>query len=250
MDEAKNQTKKRSDIISGLYDRIRDDVGQYNEDLKNARADLKKRDEAELNDEKVYLYFLQMGKCMYSGEKLKLKDLSSYEVDHIVPRCYIKDDSFQNKALVLKEYNQEKSGTLALQKSIRDKMTPFWSFLKDHGLIGKKKFDNLTKAEYTDGDLNGFIARQLTETNQSIKGARELLKSRYADTDVEFVKAGISSVFRMARAEEGYTEFLKSRNLNDFHHAKDAYLAAVIGYFTRKIYPIWGADPEARTLKD
>lgn len=249
-DEAKNQTRKRSDIISGLYNRIRDDVGQYNEDLKNAEQNLKKSDEAKLNDEKVYLYFLQMGKCMYSGEKLNFEDLSSYEVDHIVPRCYIKDDSIQNKALVLKKYNQEKSGTLALQKSIRDKMTPFWSFLKDHGMIGKKKFDNLTKAEYTDGDLNGFIARQLTETNQSIKGARELLKSRYADTDVEFVKAGISSVFRMARAEEGYTEFLKSRNLNDFHHAKDAYLAAVIGYFTRKIYPIWGANSEARILKD
>lgn len=249
-DEAKNQTRKRSDIISGLYDRIRGDVDRYNEDLKNARANLKKSDETKLNDEKVYLYFLQMGKCMYSGERLNFEDLSSYEVDHIVPRCYIKDDSIQNKALVLKQYNQEKAGTLALQKSIRDKMTPFWTFLKDNGMIGRKKFDNLTKAEYSDGDLNGFIARQLTETNQSIKGARELLKSCYADTDVEFVKAGISSVFRMARAEEGYTEFLKSRNLNDFHHAKDAYLAAVIGYFTRKIYPIWGADSEARLLKD
>lgn len=246
---AKKQNKKRSDIIREQYESIRKETDRYNEDLKIATANLKKIEEKRLDQEKVYLYFLQMGKCMYTGERLNFETLSDYEVDHIVPRCYIKDDSIQNKALVLKEYNQEKSGMLVFKKSIRDHMEPFWKFLKDHKLLGRKKYDNLTKSEYTESDLNGFISRQLTETNQSIKGARDLLKCYYTNTDVEFVSAGMSSVFRMSQAEDGYTEFLKCRAVNDFHHAKDAYLAAVIGYFTRKIYPIWGANSEARLLK-
>lgn len=50
--------------------------------------------------------------------------------------------------------------------------------------------------------------------------------------------------------EQGYPEFFKLRDLNDFHHAKDAYLAAAIGYFTRKIYPVWGNDSEICVLKE
>lgn len=248
--DAKKQTKKRLDIIGDLYKEIEKDVKQYNEDFKIASANLKKCENPKLNEEKVYLYFLQMGKCMYSGTRLNFENLSDYEVDHIVPRCYIKDDSLQNKALVLKEYNQEKSGFLVTKKSIRDTMEPFWKFLKDHKSVGNKKYYNLTRSEYTESDFQGFIARQLTETNQSVKGARDLLKSYYTNTDIEFVSAGMSSTFRLAQAEDGYTEFLKCRAVNDLHHAKDAYLAAVIGYFTRKIYPIWGANSEARLLKE
>ena len=129
-------------------------------------------------------------------------------------------------------------------------MSPFCEFIKSKGFIGKKKFLNLTKSEYTENDMTGFINRQLVETNQSMKAVRDLLKSRYSSSDVEFIKAGISSAFRSAHTEAGYVEFFKLRELNDFHHAKDAYLAAAIGYFTRKIYPIWGANSQARQLRD
>ena len=39
---------------------------------------------------------------MYSGETLDPQRLIDYEVDHIIPRSLIKDDSIDNKVLVLK----------------------------------------------------------------------------------------------------------------------------------------------------
>ncbi len=252
-DDKKKVTKTRAEKLKELYEKVRKDTDEYNKGFyeKSVGDNLKTMSDDKLNDDMVYLYMLQMGKSMYSGKSLDLKNLSTTcEIDHIVPRHYIKDDSFENRVLVLKQENQEKSGTLALKKSVRDEMTPFWMFLKSKGFIGKKKFGNLTKSEYTEKDMTGFINRQLVETNQSMKAVRDLLKSRYSSSDVEFIKAGISSAFRSAHTQKGYVEFFKLRELNDFHHAKDAYLAAVIGYFTRKIYPIWGANDQSRILRD
>lgn len=252
-DDKKKTPKKRIEKLKELYENVRKDTDEYNRNFyrKSVDDELKTMSDDKLNDDMVYLYMLQMGKSMYSGKPLDLRNLSTTcEIDHIVPRHYIKDDGIENRVLVLKQENQEKSGTLALKKSVRDEMTPFWAFLKSKGFIAKKKFLNLTKSEYTESDMMGFINRQLVETNQSMKAVRDLLKSRYSSSDVEFVKAGISSAFRSAHTEAGYVEFFKLRELNDFHHAKDAYLAAAIGYFTRKIYPIWGANSQARQLRD
>ena len=57
-------------------------------------------------DERLTLYFMQNGKCLYSGKPIDITQLSNaglYEVDHIIPRSYIEDDSYENKALVLRE---------------------------------------------------------------------------------------------------------------------------------------------------
>lgn len=53
-------------------------------------------------DDKLFLYFTQNGKCMYSGKPLDINNLSSYEIDHIIPRFYITDNSFDNRVLVYK----------------------------------------------------------------------------------------------------------------------------------------------------
>jgi len=247
----KKRTKTRAGIVTELYNAVKTDVAEYNDCLQRVKSEFKRLDEKKLDDEKVYLYLLQFGRSMYSGKTLDINNLSeTCEVDHIVPRHYIKDDSLQNKVLVLKNENQEKSGTLAINKEIRDKMLGFWAFLKANKFIGKKKYENLIRPSYDEKICKGFIDRQLIETSQGLKAVRDLLKERFERCDIELVKAGISSAFRSQLSSEGYYDFFKLRELNDFHHAKDAYLAAVIGYFTRKIYPIWGTDSEARLLKD
>ena len=43
--------------------------------------------------------------------------------------------------------------------------------------------------------------------------------------------------------------FYKIRGLNNFHHAKDAYLTAVLGQFTTYACPFWGNDEENRDIK-
>ncbi len=55
----------------------------------------------------------KMENISYSGKTLNLDNLSQYEVDHIIPRsAYIKDDSIDNKALVLKRRKSKGNQTL------------------------------------------------------------------------------------------------------------------------------------------
>ena len=217
------------------------------EQLKAALEEFKKRDPqvweefkgispADL-DERLTLYFMQRGKCLYSGRPIDIEQLLSnaglYEVDHIIPRAYIKDDSLENKALVYREENQRKTDELLLDESIRRKMSSEWRALHDAHLIGDKKYNNLLRSHITEGAMKGFIARQIVETSQMVKLTQSLLEARYADagTKIVPVKASMSHNLREAAG------FVKCREANDFHHAHDAYLACRIGLFIQMRHP-------------
>ncbi len=76
---------------------------------------------------------------------------------------------------------------------------------------------------FTEDELAGFIERQLVETRQSTKAVATLLKEMFPDSKIVYVKAGQVSEFRHD------FDMLKCREINDLHHAKDAYLNVVVG---------------------
>ena len=43
---------------------------------------------------------------MYTGEALDINQLSSYDIDHIVPQAFIKDDSLDNRVLTSSKDNR------------------------------------------------------------------------------------------------------------------------------------------------
>lgn len=251
-ESVKKQTSTRLDSLKELYKFIKKDCEYYNKEL----GDFLKGDEKEINQKLksdfVYLYMLQMGRSMYSGKPLDINNLSTTcEIDHIVPRCYIKDDSISNRVLVLKDENQKKTGSLGIQVDVVKNMRSFWEFLFKNKFISKKKFNNLNKTEYTENELKGFINRQLTNTAQSAKLLRDTLKKIY-DSDVDMINAGLSAQLRKCMIDKddvSYYSFYKIRELNDFHHAKDAYLAAVLSMFVKYAFPVWGQTDEAKYYK-
>lgn len=168
-----------------------------------------------------------MGRCMYSGESIELKDLFNnnlYDIDHIFPRSKIKDDSLDNRVLVKKQINAHKDNDYPLDGSTREKMKNHWQYLYQHNFISKKKYERLTRVTpLTDDELSDFIARQLVETSQSTKAVATLFKTLYPNTEIVYVKAGLVSEFR------NEYKFTKCRDVNDLHHAKDAYLNIVVG---------------------
>jgi len=180
----------------------------------------------------LYLYFIQNGKCMYTGEPLDITALSTYEVDHIIPRSYIKDDSIDNLALVKKIENQTKGDNLLLSRSIIDKQKAYWNILLEKGLISQKKFKNLTSLIKED-DIKGFVQRQLVETRQIIKHVAQILKQFYPSTNIYAVRASLPSDIRKQYG------LPKVREINDYHHAFDAYLAILAGKFIANCYPYW-----------
>ncbi len=217
----KGRKDSRKDRLVKLYQACGRDSGELFESLQSKSFD-------ELRRDKLYLYYTQFGRCMYSGEEISIDDLmedkNTYDIDHIFPRSKVKDDSLDNRVLVKKQINAHKDNDYPLNRDIQNKMRSHWSFLCAKGLISKKKYERLTRVTpLTDSELSDFIARQLVETGQSTKAVAELFKVMYPSTEVVYVKASTVSDFRHQY------EMLKCRSVNDLHHAKDAYLNIVVG---------------------
>ncbi|MGN0683178.1 MAG: type II CRISPR RNA-guided endonuclease Cas9, partial [Oscillospiraceae bacterium] len=218
---------KKGKRTSSRRSTIQEFFGRFpQEEIAELRLQLEKKSDEELRSEKLYLYFMQLGRCMYSGQKIDIEDIGSklYDVDHIFPQSKVKDDSIENKVLVLSSLNGEKSDKYPIASEIRGKMRGFWDKLHKNGLIGDKKYERLTRfTVFSDEELAGFISRQLVETRQSTKAVAALLKEMFPESEIVYVKAGLASQFRQEY------EIYKCRELNDLHHAKDAYLNIVMG---------------------
>lgn len=221
-EEEKKRKDDRKKYLTNLYQ-------QQSKEIENYSVLKTELTQHEINTQKIFLYFIQEGKCLYSGKPLNIEDLDSYEIDHIIPRTLIKDDSIDNKALVYRECNQTKAASYVLPREYRnDKNKAWWQHLKKIKLISAKKFHNLIRDKYSEEDIQGFINRQLVETRQITKHVANILNNFYKKTKVIYLKANLSHNYR-----ERY-ELFKFRDINDYHHAHDAYLAAVLGEYKEK----------------
>lgn len=223
--EEKVRKDSRKEYIKKLYDSCKNSIENY----KKLKHEL---DSHEITSQRLFLYFIQEGKCLYTGTPLNIEDIenqSLYEIDHIIPRSLIKDDSIDNKALVLKKCNQDKKASYVLPPQFRNsEQKAWWKHLKDNKLMSAKKFHNLIREKYNEEDINGFINRQLVETRQITKHVANILKNLHKDTNIIYLKADLSHNYR-----EKYDLF-KFRDINDYHHAHDAYLAVVLGEYKDK----------------
>ena len=236
----KKRTEKRKDKLLKLYKNIEND-----DSVKELEKNLKDKTNDDLKSKKLYLYYLQLGRCMYSGEIIRLEDLMNdnlYDIDHIYPQSKIKDDSFDNTVLVKKQINADKTDVYPIDKSIQVKCKALWTSLKEKELISNTKYERLTRTEeFSDDELAGFISRQLVETRQATKVLADLLKSIFgSDTRIVYVKAGLTSDFRQKFG------IYKFRELNDYHHAHDGYLNIVTG----NIYNTLFTDNPYNFIKD
>jgi len=193
-------------------------------------------EEASFKNRKLYLYYLQMGKCIYTEQNIDLHTLLTsntiYDIDHIYPQHYIKDDSLENNlVLALKDYNNNvKKDIVPLPTETRKNRRAYWEVLKNKGFISQEKFSRLTRnIGFTEEELAGFINRQLVETRQGTKSITQILKHAYPMSEIVFAKAGAVSEFRKK------FDLLKVRCINNYHHAHDAYLNIVVGntYFVK-----------------
>lgn len=234
--EKKIKLARRKDLIE-KYKQIK------TQEAKDLLSGLDKEcDDRDLQSKKLFLYYCQMGKCAYCGEHIDLEEINNnqlYDIDHIYPRSRTKDDSItRNLVLVHAKENREKTNHYPIEDDIRSKMHGIWGSWCHSGLITKEKYERLTRATpLTDDELAGFISRQIVETSQSVKAIRDLIQQHMSDTKVVMVKAGSVSDLRHFYGYSGdklnnldvMPEFIKIRELNDIHHAKDAYLNIIVG---------------------
>ena len=242
-----NQTTARGKKNSQQrYKRIEDSLKNLASGLDSNILKENPTDNIKLQNDRLFLYYLQNGKDMYTGEALDINQLSSCDIDHIIPQAFIKDDSLDNRVLTSSKDNRGKSDNVPSIEVVQ-KRKAFWQQLLDSKLISERKFNNLTKAErggLDERDKVGFIKRQLVETRQITKHVAQILDARYNhNTEVNekdkknrtvkiiTLKSNLVSNFRKE------FRLYKVREINDYHHAHDAYLNAVVAKAILKKYP-------------
>ncbi|GEP84191.1 CRISPR-associated protein, Csn1 family [Staphylococcus piscifermentans] len=235
-DQVKGKRQKsRSELWDDL---VKKHNLKRNKEFKDLFEELKVYPEFDFSNPKLWLYIHQNGKCMYSKQPIDLgklisdKNDSLYEIDHILPRTFVKDDSINNKVLVIKSTNQKKSGDkMPLEIFDNHTLVPFWKLLHENDLISSSKLSKLMKKEFNDLDKEGFIQRQLVETRQIISHVSDFLTEEYPSTTVVPMKANVVSELRRK------FDIPKIRQLNDWHHAVDAYLNGFVYQAARVLYP-------------
>jgi len=240
-----NQTTARGKKNSQQrYKRIEDSLKNLASGLDSNILKENPTDNVQLQNDRLFLYYLQNGKDMYTGKALDINQLSSYDIDHIIPQAFIKDDSLDNRVLTSSKENRGKSDNVPSLEVVQ-KRKAFWQQLLDSKLISERKFNNLTKAErggLDERDKVGFIKRQLVETRQITKHVAQILDARFnkevtekdkknRNVKIITLKSNLVSNFRKE------FRLYKVREINDYHHAHDAYLNAVVAKAILKKYP-------------
>ena len=224
-------TNTRYKKISETYEKITDElISEYELGKLQSKLDSKANNMRDI----YYLYFMQLGRDMYTGEKINIDELHQYyDIDHIFPRSFIKDNSLNNRVLTRKEINNNEKADRTAADLYAVKMGDFWRKLRKQGLITEKKYKNLlTRTDSIDKyTKQSFIKRQLVETSQVVKMAANILQHKYSNTKIIEVRARLNSDLRKEY------ELIKNREVNDYHHAIDGYLTIFIGQYLYKTYP-------------
>ncbi len=182
---------------------------------------------------KFKLWEEQDGRCMYSGDAISIEHLFApgyAEVDHIIPYSISFDDSYRNKVLVKKQYNQEKGNR-----------TPYEYFGQNESWW--KKYENLVQTCVKD-----FRKQQHLLKKHVSKEEREEFKVRNIQ-DTKYITSAMQNLIRQNLLMAPYetpdkkrkmftvngtvTDYLKKRwglpkkdRRTDKHHAMDALVVA------------------------
>ena len=171
--------------------------------------------------EKYRLYQSQEGICLYTGKRMELAMVlrgEGVDIDHIIPQSKLFDDSFQNKVLVYRQANLDKSNRTAMDyiSSISSEAEHQYKEridkLHDDKCISNAKRNRLLMKE---SEIpSDFISRQLNETRFISKEATKLLTSICRK-----VTSTSGSVTEFLRNQWGYNDVLQQLNFSKYEQA-------------------------------
>lgn len=134
---------------------------------------------------KLYLELSPNGfKTLYSDVKInpyELFDSNKYDIEHIIPKARLFDDSFSNKTIELKDVNRDKSDMTAYdyvaEKYGEERLAEYESRIEHLYKINAISRTKRNKLLMREADIpQGFIERDLRETQYIAKKAREMLE--------------------------------------------------------------------------
>ncbi|WP_411954623.1 type II CRISPR RNA-guided endonuclease Cas9 [Alkalibacillus sp. S2W] len=230
-----------SDDQKAFYRKLQKDNQEINRQVEEKLATAGREKKKGIFN-KLRLWHLQDGLCMYSLQPIPIDDLldhhEKYEIDHIIPRSVSFDDSQKNKVLVKTDENQKKGNQTPHQylKSGKGQITydkfktHILQMAKNHQKMPKKKKEYLLEER----DINKFdlqkefINRNLVDTRYATRELLTLLTSFFKENDRQVHVKSINGAFTDFLRKQW--RFPKDRGADFKHHAEDALIVGMAGY--------------------
>jgi len=159
------------------------------------------------------------GVSLYTGKPIETSKLFSkeYDIEHIIPKSRLFDDSFSNKTLCERQFNIDKSNRTAFsycgEKLNEFDFAQYEARVKDLFKTGKIKYTKYKKLLMADADIpEDFIERQLRETQYIAKKATEILREVARD-----VTSTTGSITDRLRDDWELVEVMKELNWDKYH---------------------------------
>lgn len=159
--------------------------------------------------------------CVYCGSTINVKEFLlgfGVEVEHIIPRSVLFDDSFSNKVCACRNCNKEKNNRLAYDYMVSKGESELKAYIERvNDLAERNKISNtkrnklLMKSSELPSD---FIERQLRESQYIAKKAKEMLQ-----TICRNVYSTSGSITDFLRHLWGWDEVLHTLNFNRYRAA-------------------------------
>ncbi|MCL2400147.1 MAG: type II CRISPR RNA-guided endonuclease Cas9 [Defluviitaleaceae bacterium] len=223
------------EMAKSYEDRKKAEKGMLKNRDKNEKAMERIRNEHDVSNPKgqdlvkFKLWQDQDGICAYSGEVMKIEKLfgPSYEIDHIIPYSISYDDTYKNKVLVLARENQQKGDLLPMEYLTGKQKDDFVLRVNSSNHHWKKK-NALRKEALTEKDKEGFIQRNLTDTQTITTFMYNYLRnnlefSPFLSNQKRHVMPVNGAITSQIRKRLGLN---KIREDGDLHHAIDALVVA------------------------
>lgn len=159
------------------------------------------------------------GISLYTGKPIEASKLfeKEYDIEHIIPKSRLFDDSFSNKTLCERQFNIDKSNRTAFSYC-QDNFNEFdfeqyQNRINDLFKAGKIKYTKYKKLLMADNEIpEGFIERQLRESQYIAKKAKELLLEVSRN-----VTTTIGSITDRLREDWELIEVMKELNWEKYH---------------------------------
>ncbi len=169
-----------------------------------------------------YKMWVESGKtCIYCGKPAGVKDFLlgfGFEVEHIIPRSVLFDDSFSNKVCACRECNQQKGNRTAYDFIASRGKAELQAYSERINALAEQK--KISKSKQAKLLMKGseiptdFIDRQLRESQYIAKKARQMLS-----TVCRNVYATSGSITDFIRHLWGWDEVLHRLNIERYRTA-------------------------------
>ena len=183
-----------------------------------------------------YMLWAEAGeKCLYCGQILTLSQClngDDMEVEHIIPKSVLYDDSYGNKTCACRRCNKEKGNRTALEY-IRAKGWEAEYMERINGLLDKKaiSYSKHQRLRWLKEDIpSDFLERQLRLTQYISRQAMAILQQ-----GIRRVSASEGGVTARLRSLWGYDDILHTLNLDRYDSMGETERVSREGETTEKL---------------